>query len=130
MQRLTAKVSIGAVLLVTAGAAFLAGSVIKDGNAQEVQQMQDRTLGIEWVNFTTGVDHNQHARDAAGTTKQYFAEIHLLILLDHATWVKVDKAAEDKDLTELKRLLTGMLDHNWPGFVADSTLIAALMLRP
>jgi hypothetical protein len=131
MQRFAAKAGIGAVGLAIAAVAFLAGSAIEDGNAQGVPQAQISTKGIEWVNFTTGVDYNQHARDAAGANKQYFAEIHLLIPLSTpAIANQVDRYAEAGDTTKLRDLLIKQLIPVSPAAdTARARLINALVLR-
>jgi len=133
MQSFTAKAGIGALALAIAAVAFLAGSAIDDASAQRGQETQRDIRGIEWPNFSTGADYNQRERNAEGKHKEYFAEIHLLIKLGNNDAIKrkVDKAAEDNEILELRRLLIEQLDPNWgDGYVADSTLIEALILRP
>ena len=129
MQRFAGKAGVGALLLVTGAVAFLAGSAIDDGNAAVIRGQQI-TRGIEWPNFSTGVDYNARERDAAGGHKEYFAEIHLLIQLgNESTKRKVDQAAEDNNLSRLHGLLVECIDSTWPGYHADTAIIRALTLR-
>jgi hypothetical protein len=132
MQSFTAKAGIGTLALAIAAVSFLAGSAIDDANAQRGQEAQLSTRGIEWPNFSTGIDYNARERDPTGGHKTWFAEIHLLIDLGSNSYKrKVDNAAEDpSNLLELRRLLIARIDTTWPGYDADTLLINALTLRP
>ena len=67
------KAGLAGLLALTGVVVFLAGSRIEDGYAQEQQQAQTR--GIDWVNLSTGTDHNAFgsgADDRAMKKKRYF----------------------------------------------------------